>query len=166
MKIISLIALGLACALSGRYIAVRLSRRVRILEKIILMFGTIETEIGYLSRPTEDLIKRLADKDELAELDFLPVCLSLCENGESINEAWVKSLMRSDKITGEDSCILYSFGETLGRSDVDGQLANCRYHSELAQGRLREAREKRERYASLACGLGMLSGIGIFIIFF
>ena len=74
--------------------------------------------------------------------------------------------MRSDKITGEDSCILYSFGETLGRSDVDGQLANCRYHSELAQERLREAREKRERYASLACGLGMLSGIGIFIIFF
>ena len=123
MKIISLIALGLACALSGRYIAVRLSRRVRILEKIILMFGTIETEIGYLSRPTEELIKRLADKDELAELDFLPVCLSLCENGESINEAWIKSLMRSDKITGEDSCILYSFGETLGRSDVDGQLA-------------------------------------------
>lgn len=166
MKIISLIALGLACALSGRYIAVRLSRRVRILEKIIFMFGTIETEIGYLSRPTEELIKRLADKDELSELDFLPVCLSLCKSGESINEAWVNALSKSDKITGEDSCILYSFGENLGRSDVDGQLANCRYHSELAQERLREAREKRERYASLACGLGMLSGIGIFIIFF
>ncbi|HAY73911.1 MAG TPA: hypothetical protein DCY31_08775 [Ruminococcaceae bacterium] len=166
MKIISLIALGLACALSGRYIAVRLSRRVKILEKIILMFGTIETEIGYLSRPTEELIKRLADKDELSELDFLPACLSLCENGESINEAWGNALSRSDKVTGEDSCILYSFGENLGRSDVDGQLANCRYHLELAQERLREARENRERYASLACGLGMLSGIGIFIIFF
>ena len=29
-----------------------------------------------------------------------------------------------------------------------------------------EAREKRKRYASLACGLGMLSGIGVFIILF
>ena len=72
MKLLSLIALGLACAMAGRYIAYRLSRRVRILEKISLMFGIAENEIKFLNRPTSELIELLEKKDELAELDFLP----------------------------------------------------------------------------------------------
>ena len=72
MKLLSLIAMGLACAMAGRYIAYRLSRRVRILEKISLMFGIAENEIKFLNRPTSELIELLEKKDELAELDFLP----------------------------------------------------------------------------------------------
>ena len=166
MKIISLIVMGLACALTGQYIAFRLGRRVQILEKMLLMFGMIETEISYLSRPTCDLIKALAENEELKELDFLPICLSFFEKGEDINTAWSESLSVSDRIGGEDACILYSFGENLGKSDSEGQIANCRYHTELTRERLLAARKKREQYASLACGLGMLSGIGIIIIFF
>ena len=166
MKIISLIVMGLACALTGQYIAFRLGRRVQILEKMLLMFGMIETEISYLSRPTCDLIKALAEKEELKERDFLPICLSFFEKGEDINTAWSESLSVSDRIGGEDACILYSFGENLGKSDSEGQIANCRYHTELTRERLLAARKKREQYASLACGLGMLSGIGIIIILF
>ncbi len=166
MKIISLIVMGLACALTGQYIAFRLGRRVQILEKMLLMFGMIETEISYLSRPTCDLIKALAEKEELKELDYLPICLSFFEKGEDINTAWSESLSVSDRIGGEDACILYSFGENLGKSDSEGQIANCRYHTELTRERLLAARKKREQYASLACGLGMLSGIGIIIILF
>lgn len=166
MRIFSLIALGLTCALTGQYISYTLSKRVRILEKMLLLFDSIENEISYLSRPTSELIQELAEKDELKELDFLPVCLSLAQNGEDIISAWSKSLSQSHHIGGEDVCILYSFGENLGKSDADGQISNCRYHSQITSERLREAREKRNRYASLACGLGMLSGIGIFIILF
>lgn len=166
MKILSLIVMGLTCAMAGRYIAFRLGKRVRILEKILLMFGTVENEINYLSRPTCELIKTLSEKEELKELDFLPVCLELSQNGEDISSAWAKSLEKSDVIGGEDACLLYSFGENLGRSDADGQISNCRYHAQLAQERLQNARRRREQYASLACGLGMLSGIGIFIILF
>ncbi len=164
MKIISLIILGLACVMTGQYAAYRLTKRVRILEKIVLMFGTIENEINYLERPTEELIKKLSEKDELKELDFLPKCLSLSEAGEDIVNAWASSIAVSDNVDGEDACILYSFGEGLGRSDIDGQISSCRYHEKLANERLSEARDRRKRYASLACGLGMLSGIGIFIV--
>ena len=76
MKLLSLIAMGLACAMAGRYIAYRLSRRVRILEKISLMFGIAENEIKFLTRPTSELIELLEKKDELAELDFLPKSIS------------------------------------------------------------------------------------------
>lgn len=166
MKIISLIAIGLACILTGKYVAFRLDKRVHTLENMILMFSTIENEISYLSRPTVELIELLTQKDDLRELDFLAECALLVRNGTDINEAWTTSLSHSKKFIGEDACILYSFGENLGRSNIDGQLSNCRYHINSAQERLNEAREKKSRYASLACGLGVLSGIGIFIILF
>lgn len=166
MRLLSLISIGLACAMVGQYIAFRLSRRVRILEKILLMLGTAENEIRFLNRPTPELIDLLGKKDELSELDFLPLCLSLFEKNIDFMNAWSQSIHECKCIDAEDSCILYSFGESLGRSDADGQIASCRYHERLINERLAEAREKRKRYASLACGLGMLSGIGAFIILF
>lgn len=166
MKLLSLIALGLACAMAGRYIAYRLSRRVRILEKISLMFGIAENEIKFLNRPTSELIELLEKKDELAELDFLPKSISYINEGMDITDAWAQAIHESKSVDGEDTCVLYSFGESLGRSDANGQIASCRYHVKLTDERLNEAREKRKRYASLACGLGMLSGIGVFIILF
>lgn len=166
MKILSLAAMGLACAMVGRYIAYRLSRRVRILEKISLMFGIAENEIKFLNRPTSELVELLGKKDELAELDFLPKCFAYISGGTDIADAWAQAIHESESVDGEDACILYSFGESLGRSDADGQIASCRYHENLTNERLIEAREKRKRYASLACGLGMLSGIGVFIILF
>ncbi len=166
MKILSLIAMGLACTMIGRYIAYKLSRRVRILEKIALMLEIAENEIQFLNRPTFELIELLSKKEELAELDFLQRCLDNVNDGRDINDAWVQAIHESESVGGEDTCILYSFGESLGRSDADGQIASCRYHERLTQERLIEAREKRKRYASLACGLGMMSGIGVFIILF
>ncbi len=166
MKILSLIAMGFACAMVGRYISYRLSRRVRILEKILLMIGTAENEIRFLNRPTQELIKLLSKKDELSELDFLPLCFSFLTDGSDFLGAWSRAIHECKCIDSEDSCVLYSFGESLGRSDADGQIASCRYHEGLTSERLAEAREKRKKYASLACGLGMLSGIGVFIILF
>ena len=83
MKLLSLIAMGLACAMAGRYIAYRLSRRVRILEKISLMFGIAENEIKFLNRPTSELIELLEKKDELAELDFLSKSISYINEGDN-----------------------------------------------------------------------------------
>lgn len=166
MKIISLIIIGLACAMTGQYVAFRLTKHVRTLEKISLMLGTVENEISYLGRPTCELIKILSEKDELKELDFLQKCLSLSKSGDDIVDAWASSISQSNVVNGEDACILYSFGEGLGRSDIDGQISSCKYHEKLVNEKLNEAREKRKRYASLACGLGMLSGIGVFIVLF
>lgn len=166
MKLLSLISIGLACAMVGQYIAFRLSRRVRILEKILLMLGTAENEIRFLNRPTPELIELLGRKDELFELDFLPLCLSFLKKDIDFLGAWSRAIHECKCIDSEDACVLYSFGESLGRSDADGQIASCRYHEDLINERLSEARERRKRYASLACGLGMLSGIGTFIILF
>lgn len=166
MKIISLVVLGLSCVMTGQYISYRLSRRVRILEKLLLMFTMTENEISYLSRPTAELIEKLSEKEELKELDFLSECLSLYKDCGDIERAWIASVSESRCVDLSDSGILFSFGENLGKSDEEGQRSNCRYHAELAKEKLRLAREKRDKYSSLSCGLGAMTGIGLFIILF
>lgn len=166
MKIISLVVLGLSCVMTGQYISYRLNRRVRILEKLLLMFTMTENEISYLCRPTAELIEKLSEKEELKELDFLSECLSIYKDCGDIERAWIASVSESRCVDRSDSGILFSFGENLGKSDEEGQRSNCRYHAELAKERLNLAREKRDKYSSLSCGLGAMTGIGLFIILF
>lgn len=166
MKFISLAVLGLSCVMTGQYISYRLNRRVRILEKLLLMFTMTENEISYLCRPTAELIEKLSEKEELKELDFLSECLSLYKDCGDIERAWIASISESRCVDLSDSGILFSFGENLGKSDEEGQRSNCRYHAELAKEKLNLAREKRDKYSSLSCGLGAMTGIGLFIILF
>lgn len=150
--------------MTGQYIAYTLNKRVRIIEKILLMLGIIENEISFLSRPTCELIARLAKRTELDELDFLKKCVPLLSEYGSISEAWVISISQTGGLDKVCTDILLSFAEGLGQSDVEGQISNCRYHSELTRERLSAARGRRDRCASLSCGLGLLSGLGLFII--
>lgn len=150
--------------MTGQYIAYTLNKRVRILEKILLMLSIIENEISFLSRPTAELIAKLAERTELDELGFLKKCVPLLNECDSISEAWVTSISQTGGLDRVCTDILLSFAKSLGQSDIEGQISNCRYHSQLTRERLAAARSRRDRCASLSCGLGLLSGLGLFII--
>lgn len=156
--------MSLACVMAGQYIAYRLNKTVRVLEEILLMLGIIENEIGFLNRPTRELIAKLAERTELSELVFLKKCAALSNENDSIAEIWSASVSQTEGLRKPCTDILLSFAESLGQSDTEGQISNCRYHSELTRERLSVARAQRDRCASLSCGLGFLSGIGLFII--
>lgn len=116
MKIISLAVLGLSCVMTGQYISYRLSRRVRILEKLLLMFTITENEISYLGRPTAELIEKLSKKEELKELVFLSECLSLYKDCGDIERAWSVSVSESRCIDRSDSGILFLSAKTSARA--------------------------------------------------
>ena len=157
-------ALGLVCALSGQYIACVLNGRVRMLEKICLMLTSAESNISFLKSPAVDLIKNLAENSELRELEFLQVCHKRMESGEAFPTAWKRSVRDAAKyLQSGDIAVLISFGEQFGTTDSDGQISNCRVHSELIENRLENARSTRERYSSLACGMGIICGLGVII---
>lgn len=158
--------LSLACVMIGQYIAFRFSTRVRLLEKLLLMLDSIENEISYLSRPTTELLEVLSKNSEFGELDFLKKCISLVKSGYSIDSAWSCAVSESRVLAAEDITVLLSFAEFLGKSDIDGQISNCHYHSELIREKLCRAREKRDRCSTVSRGLGLLTGIGVFIILF
>lgn len=135
-----------------------------MLEKIQLMLTTAENNLSFLRTPAADLIKNLAENSELRDLKFLGICLSKMQNGEAFPKAWNSSIRGAVKyLRSGDIAVLISFGEQFGTTDVKGQISNCRVHSELIKDRLEDARSVRERYSSLACGMGIVCGLGVII---
>ena len=135
-----------------------------MLEKIQLMLTTAENNLSFLRTPADDMVKNLADNSELKELDFLQICLEKIKNGEAFPTAWNSSVRGAAKyLKNGDTSVLISFGEQFGTTDIEGQISNCRIHSELIKDRLENARAVRERYSSLACGMGIVCGLGVII---
>lgn len=159
--------LGIVCGFTGRYTAYLLEMRVVLLEKIIVMLTMIENEVQYFNRPVQEIFTSLCSCKELKKLQFVFVCNELMENGETFAHAWETAIDSRSCVRflkKDDVSVLRSFGEIFGTTDVDGQISNCRVHLRLAEDKLSNARQSKEKYSSLFCGLGALTGIGVFII--
>lgn len=133
------------------------------------MLSVAEQSLCYLSSPADELMRSLSEKSELSELKFLRTCYAEMCGGEDFRTAWSGSVGERDNVRyldRDDVSLLLSFGENFGTTDSDGQVANCKLHSSLVDDRLARARRKRDSCASLSCGMGVLCGIGLMIIFF
>lgn len=133
------------------------------------MFSVAEQSLCYLSSPADELIRALSEKSELSELEFLRTCYAEMNDGKDFRTAWSGAVGKRENVRyldRDDVSLLLSFGENFGTTDSDGQVANCRLHSTLVDDRLVQARKKRDSCASLSCGMGVLCGIGLMIIFF
>lgn len=160
-------ALGLACALTGQYIAYRLNMRVRMLEKILVMLSSAQSNLEYLSSPSDELVHSLAENRELKNLKFLKACSEKIKNGADFRTAWETSLREKSNtpyLKDEDISLLVSFGELFGTTDTAGQISNCRLHAEMLKDKLEEAKRYCDSYASLSYGMGIVCGIGAVII--
>lgn len=160
-------ALGLACALTGQYIAYRLNMRVRMLEKVLVMLSSAQSSLEYLSSPSDELVHSLAENRELKNLKFLKACNEEMKNGADFRTAWETSLRDKSNtpyLKEEDISLLVSFGELFGTTDTAGQISNCRLHAEMLKDKLEEARRYCDSYASLSYGMGIVCGIGAVII--
>lgn len=169
MKIIALTCLGIACALTGNYIAYRLNMRVLLIEKLEIMLNSIICEVNYLSAPVEEIVEALSVRKDLQKLQFLSVCKKQIDSGEDFRSAWKKAV--SDKrnvryLNSEDISILEAFGNEFGTTDSESLISVCKMYSVMVRENLKVAKEFTQRYASLSGGIGLLTGIGVIIVLF
>ncbi len=138
------------------------------MEKTELMFNIISSEISYLSRPSDELVKELAKRKELSQLKFLSACEKEMSNGRDFRTAWQRSLQNSLNIgflNKSDVGILNSFAGSFGTTDNDGQLSSCALYLRLIKDNLSQAKKQREKYASMSSGLGLLAGLAVVVVF-
>lgn len=95
---------------------------------------------------------------------LLASCAQEMESGSSFFESWQKALMlvpRSMGLSREDVRLLADFGQGLGTTDVEGQLAHCELYKTMFSSRLRQAREEKEKKVKLYRMLGLFSGVAV-----
>lgn len=137
---------------------VKMKNRVSNLEKCILMFENIETQIKYSS---ENIYKILKTTQKNIDLEFLDLFLSMDLN-KDITERWSESIQKksyNDCLKNEDVQVLCSFGKMLGTTDVDGQINNCKAHKVMLKNCLDNARENYNKKGNVVTTLGLLGAI-------
>lgn len=136
----------------------KMKKRVVNLEKCILMFENIETQIKYSS---ENIYKILNTTQKNIDLEFLKYFLCIDMN-KDITQRWVESIKKksyNDCFKNEDVQVLCSFGKMLGTTDADGQIKNCKAHKVMLSKCLENARENYKKKGNVVTTLGLLSAI-------
>ncbi len=152
----------------GGYLSKQIERRIKKLEKILLLFSHISSRIEFAAQNIGDIFCALEQEKSYDILPFVKGCSALLNVGESFDLAWEKSLNNLENISclkKEDVGILLSFGCGLGKSDVSGQVSNCQVHKALIEDKLESARKDFAMYSKPLKGIGVLAGTAVIILF-
>lgn len=164
IKVIGLLLLVAAGAFLGFSAAAGLSRRAAALEKIQRLLIQLGSQIRYTAAPVGELLAAAAASPEFQSLPFLKAAAADLQIDGDFHTAWrqgVKEQGEASGLTAADRELLVHFGDGLGRTDVEGQLTNCRLYAEQLGERLEEARRDAATKSRLYVTLGVTGGIGL-----
>lgn len=101
--------------------------------------------------------------------NFLASVKENMQSEMSFSNAWQDAVCKIPNSYGllrQDKELIYAFGNELGSTDVDGQIALCRLNQNLINSILNVAKEEKNKKSKLYFMLGTSLGICIAIILF
>ena len=128
--------MAITVILTANYLGRSISIRIKSLEDFSLLIMSIKTYIGFSKAPITQIMRKLENEQNFSRLGFLPSLNEKLDNGRDFYEAWCESLSEI-RINPADTELLQAFAESLGGSDVNGQLENCAL--KIGQGGIRDA---------------------------
>lgn len=152
--------------LAGACVGVMLSQRLRQWQDICMQIGVLLRDavvcIRYVGMNVYDMVRRFRSSPELAGLTFLEYLPETFSEGENFREMWRQSLMKQE-FPAEEREILAELGEMLGRTDIEGQLAELSVLEERVRCLENERRtvcsQKGRMYRSVGVLFGVMVGI-------
>lgn len=136
----------------------KLRLRVETLETFLKVIGLMETQMRFYQLPLRQIMEKHS-----GDMALLWQCHLLLQTGKSFEQAWKSAVEAGTKGKGlkeKDKRLICAFGEELGRTDIDGQIAHCRVTEQLLQEQLQIAREEKKKKSKLFTMLGLFCGTG------
>lgn len=125
------------------------------------MLENIEILLDCTNIDLYNLFFNLSNEDNYSKLLFIKEISINLDNGLSFSDAYTSALVNSKKnyLDSYDLDLLKGFFSILGKSDLDGQISNCRLYKSFFNRRLKVLESKidekcKSTYAiSLGCGI-------------
>ncbi len=143
-----------------------LKKRISGLEQMIELLTVLKIKLEYELCSIPELFNALKQQQEGKTKIFLEYCLTRIADGSSLKKAWNESV---DFISEEmcfiksDVILMKDFAQSLGDTDISGQIANLTLFIELLKKNLSEAEKilKDKSRVTMSCSLfgGLLISI-------
>ena len=162
IKFIGIILIVASSSLVGIMFSDKLKKRVAELNLINYMLEEISVLIRYKALPVYEIIKALKENQMYNSLNFIN--LINCNMQIPFNKAWEESIDNSkSELSSNDKKLLKSFGNSLGTSDISGQLASIEVFKVDFKKLEKEATNEYEKKSKLYRSLGILCGMFVSI---
>lgn len=155
----------ISSAFAGIQISKRYSQRAVLLEKIRHMLEQMSINISFRAMTVYDLIVSLNENEIFKELDFLEDVKINMDMHADFYSSWRNAVEDWNvKLKEEDKKLLTEIGTTLGKNDIDGELANIAVYKERISLLLEQARNDAKTKGRMTRSLGILAGAFISVI--
>ncbi len=150
------------------YLTKQIKSHTTSIRQCVLMIENIEIQISYSNLKLSDLIKKLSVNANFSNLTFIDEIAKrandICNFNGVFNEVFAnKRTMAS--FDDEDIELLKGFFSGLGKSDINGQILNCKTYKEFFKHKLEllESQEaiKCKSQTAITVGLGLIFSIVI-----
>lgn len=162
LKLIGVAAIILFTTGIGAMFARELRTRHKELECLLKIIRYIESQIRYKAMSVSAIIKNMSDDGVSKDLRVMEKCKNAA-SGRQIADCIGKN-SSSTSLKSEDIKIAQSFFNSLGKSDVEGEIENCRLHEKMLLARLDDASQQVSSKTRLYYTLGLFSGLMVSII--
>lgn len=169
IKVIGCIVIVFASSGLGYMLGAKFKTRVKELGLIKITLQMLETEIVYSNTPLPDAFEIIYTKSS-APVNSMFKSMSRLLNEKThstVGEAFKCALEEVKDtlcINKEDVELLKSFGNSLGSSDIDGQIKNFKMTIKQIEIQEKKAEESRSKNERMYKNLGILAGLAIAII--
>lgn len=165
LKISGMVLVVICTTSIGMAMAQALTRRVSQLETGLAVLDALENEFCYSLTPPDEAVLRLEQLESLSQAAFLPACASLCRQGLAFPRARRRAVSEQrGELIPDDITILAGLADTLGQSDLDGQISRLTQAKTQLKFQLEEARRHRDTHAKLYHTMGLLAGAFLVVI--
>ncbi len=165
VKITAMVFVALGFAFSGFYLASVYDKRTEILGDIMMMLEIVQTQLRYARLPLSPMLVLL--EENKGNLGFLSECREMTQSGKSFPESWRMSIENDRELCRLIHGALphlIRFGESLGTTDLDGQLSCCEYYERIFRKELEAKEEQSGKYSKLFPTLGIMLGVSAAIL--
>ena len=129
------------------------------------MIENIEIFLSFNNLSVTEIFKRISENDSYNYLTFIKEIYNNIQSGQSIyilSDKNVKFIKKNKNLNDNDKENLISFFSTLGKSDLNGQIINCKTYKEIFKKTLNNL-EKNESFECKSTGT-LIIGSGILLI--
>ena len=156
-----------SCTSIGFLLSSRYSNRVEELKSLSNFINIMQNKIKFTRKPLQEIFYDLSKLDDNTNIKNIFFNLNQKLDNKKLSEVWNDVVLEEKKylsLKEDDINLLKTLGNTLGKSDVDGQMSGINLFTELLKVQLQKAEKEKEKSSKMYKSLGAIVGIVIVII--
>lgn len=168
MRISGIALIAIVICITGNYFSSLKVKRVKILECFLTFIGYLRTQIEFSQQPLERIFEQAVESNEFNDCGFLKMCLSNIKNGLELSNAWKSSVdmfSKASPLTNQDCRTIKGFSNSLGSSDIGGQIRNCEAYSEILKQSICNLKKSTDKAVKIINTLSLFLAAFVIIFF-